>query len=344
MFKPVIGNHIAMYPVGEKMSLFNKSTGKTYVIGINEARTISLFDGTRTIDEISRDSGIYSVDEIKKLIEALSGIGLFKPEKRKQHWFKIKLPVFNPNRLFKKDSYLTGVLFALIVYGSFILLLAGVSVNAAGFFGLLPKSNTPDQIIDEFMNLGVWEWVIIASGSLVCLALHEFGHTIAAHHYDVNVPEIGLMLYFFIPCAYTNISGINLLESRKKRVVVLLAGTFVNLELIGVFYLLLGYVDAHMGAVLLALIAANAVTVFTNGMVFIKHDGYYIAEVLLDEPMLRENAMNHLKETIINRKNKKKEIMTSNLSHVMYLMYSIVSLLYIPIMIAGTLITVFLPV
>ena len=57
-----------------------------------------------------------------------------------------------------------------------------------------------------------------------------------------------------------------------------------------------------------------------------------------------EEYVNHLKETIINRKNKKKEIMTSNLSHVMYLMYSIVSLLYIPIMIAGTLITVFLPV
>lgn len=71
MFKPVIGNHIAMYPAGEKMSLFNKSTGKTYVIGINEARTISLFDGTRTIDEISRDSGIFPLKRSKNLSKHL---------------------------------------------------------------------------------------------------------------------------------------------------------------------------------------------------------------------------------------------------------------------------------
>lgn len=341
MFKPIVGSHIEMYPFGDKMSLFNRSTGKTYVIGTNEAKAISLFDGKRTVEEISRDSGIYSVEDIKNLIEAFSGIGLFKADKRKQRWFKVKLPVFNPNKLFRKDSVITRVLFALVMYGSFAFLIAGITVCTAGVFGWLPRANTADQIIHEFSHMGVGEWVIIVTASVICLMLHELGHTIAARRYDVNVPEIGIMLYYFVPCAYTNISGINLLASRKKRISVLLAGTFVNLGLIGLSYILIGFADAHTAAVFLGIIAANAVTIFTNGMIFIKHDGYYIAEILLDEPMLRDNAMNHLKKLIIEHKNKTTSDRPDALAHIMYLTYAVVSLIYIPILIAGTLISVF---
>ena len=345
MNSPVIGNHIEMYPAGDKMSVFNKSTGKTYVFGAAETKTIVLFDGKRSIEEISRESEIYSVEDIKRLVEALSAIGMFKEEKRKQHWFKLKIPVFNPNKLFKTGGFFTELFFSLIIFGSLALLFAGVIANATSFGGLFTKINSPDQILAEFLHMGILDWVIITLCSLVCLVLHELGHTIAARHYNVNVPEIGFMLYFLVPCAYTNISGINLLENKRKRIVVLLAGTFVNLGLIGIFYLFLGYVDAHTAAILLALIVANAVTIFTNGMVFIKHDGYYIAEVLFDEPMLKENAMNHLKQYVLNHKNKavSKEGNIPSLTHIMYMMYSIVSLLYTPILIVGTLISAFMP-
>ena len=37
------------------------------------------------------------------------------------------------------------------------------------------------------------------------------------------------MLYFLVPCAYTSISGINLLENKRKRIVVLLAGILTGM-------------------------------------------------------------------------------------------------------------------
>ena len=341
MLRPVVGNHIEMYPAGDKMSIFNRITGKTYVVGANESKVIGLFDGKRTVEEISTASGIYSVEEITKLVEALSMIGLFKAEKRKQNWFKIKLPVFNPNKIFRQESIITKIQFFVIAYGWLFLLPSGLAVNSFGFFGLVPENGSADEIVNEFMHMGVADWIIITLFSLVCLAVHELGHTVAARHYGVNVPEIGFMLYFLVPCAYTNISGINLLESRKKRIVVLLSGIFANLGIIGVLYIFLAHADVHTAAILLAVIAANAFTVFTNGMVFIKHDGYYIAEVLFDEPMLRENALAHLKKTIMNKNGRADS--SSNLTHTVYIMYSVLSVLYIPILIAGTLISAFMP-
>lgn len=71
-------------------------------------------------------------------------------------------------------------------------------------------------IINEYMNLRITDVIVIYIGFIACLMIHELSHTIAARHYGVNVPEIGIMLYFFIPCAYTNISGINLLKSKKE--------------------------------------------------------------------------------------------------------------------------------
>lgn len=349
---PAIGSHIEIYPYeGNKINLYNKASGKTYLIGEKEAKVLMLLDGNHSLDEIENECSVYTVEEIEKLINAFSDIGLFAETKKKKNIFKLKKRLFNPNTFFHQDGRVTKLLFELIMVGCPVMLIIGISLNVFMLNWNMDSTVSIPRIINEYMNFGIADIIIIYMGFIVCLMVHELSHTIATRYYGVNVPEIGIMLYFFIPCAYTNISGINLLKSRKERLLILGAGNLSNLGLIGILYVALNMVDAHTAAIFIGLIILNIGTVFMNGMVFLKFDGYYMLEVSLDETQLKEKATQHLKQYTAMILNKDKSVLNSfssdvrnndgkYLTHITYLVFSLLSLTYIPITIINSIISV----
>ena len=349
---PAVGSHIEIYPYeGNKINLYNKASGKTYLIGEKEAKVLMLLDGNHSLDEIENECSVYTVEEIEKLINAFADIGLFEETKKKQNIFKLKKQLFNPNTFFGRNGRITKLLYALIMVGCPIMLIIGITFNLFMLNRNIDSTVSTAMIINEYMNLGIVDIIVIYIGFVVCLMVHELSHTIAARHFGVNVPEIGIMLYFFIPCAYTNISGINLLKSRKEKLLILAAGNFSNLGMIGILYMALNMVNAHTAAILIGLIILNIGTVFMNGMVFLKFDGYYMLEVILDEPQLKEKTTRHLKQYTAMILNKDKSVLNSfhddvrnndgkYLTHITYLVFSLLSLTYIPITIINSIITV----
>lgn len=347
MEKYLIGSHIEAYPYEEnKLNIFNKSTGKTFVLGEKESQVFKLMNGANTVEDIHDQCPFYSVEDIMKLADAFSEIGLFEKKKSRFNPLKIKLRLFNPNRLFAKNATVTKVSHYMICIGAPVLFLIA-------FFAM--RLLNPDPVLymgtslAAFSSIRLVDIVVIAILSLVCLALHEVGHMITARRYGVNVPEIGVMLYFLIPCAYTNITGINLLKSKGKRLVILLSGTLVNIGLIGVCYLIMALSSsAVVGMYCLALIIVNLGTIFMNTMVLIKFDGYYVMETILDEPKLRENAIGHIVNLFkvsvsrnVDAKRAFRETVKNDsamLMHITYCVYAVLSVSYVPFIMLNTVI------
>ncbi len=345
-----IGSHIEAYPYEEnKLNIFNKLTGKTFILGNKESQVFQLMNGANTVEDIHKQCPFFSVDDIMKLANAFSEIGLFEKKKDKFNPLKIKLRLFNPNKLFSETSPVTKALHYIICIGAPMLFL---------FAFLAMRLLNPDltlyvsDALAAFSFIKLGDIIAIAVLSLVCLALHEAGHMITARHYGVNVPEIGVMLYFLIPCAYTNITGINLLKSKGKRLIVLLSGTLVNLGLIGLCCLIMAFSSSTIvGMYCSALIIVNLGAIFMNTMVLIKFDGYYVMETILDEPRLRENAIGHIVNLIkvtvsknIDAKRAFKETIKNDhamLTHITYCVYAVLSISYVPFVMLNTIIPFF---
>lgn len=345
MKKYQVGSHIEAYPFEDtKLNIFNKNTGKSFVLGEKESGVFKLMNGANTIEDIQSRCSYYSIDEIGELANAFEKIGLFDKEKKKFNPFKIKFRLFNPNKMFNENGWITKLLNYLICIGSPLLFL--LSVFQMRLITSKPASYLTG-VINSFSSIRFTDVIFITVLSLICLALHEFGHTITARRYGVNVPEIGIMLYFLIPCAYTNISGINLLSPKGKRLLVLFSGTLVNMGLIGICYFLIGISSSSKtGMYCLALILINLGTILMNTMVLLKFDGYYILETILDEPKFRENAINHtlgIIKALISKDHDMVKALHESISegshllqHITYIFYFVFSSAYIPFIILNT--------
>lgn len=344
---PMIGSHVEAYPLEEnKLQIFNRNTGKTYTLGKNESTVYQLLNGANTVDEVLQKCSCYSKQEIEALIKAFSNLGFFEKGKKKFNPFKIKLRLFNPNKLITTGSAVTKLFHYIILFVCPMMFIAGIVMNriltndAMGFYG---------QAVTGITELGVADWVLIAVLSLMSLALHECAHMITARKYGVNVPEIGVMLYFMVPCAYTNISGINLLKSKTRRLIVLVSGSLVNFAVIGICNITMCITDSKkLIAYAAALALANIGTIILNLMVLLKFDGYYALEVILDEPKLRETALSSIIATIRTAFTGKKEEkaafrqMISEpeniLKHIVYGVYFVFSTGYIPVIMLNTIV------
>lgn len=340
-----IGSHIDAFPYEEtKLSIYNKSTGKTFVLGEKEACVFKCLNGANSLSDIHKQCGFYSKEEIEKLINAFGEIGLFETGKKRFNPLKIKLRLFNPNKIMNENSLVTKVLHYLVLWGWLAALLVGVLM-------FRENMSNPAMYVSEVLfalsNISAWDIIAIVILSLVCLSVHEFAHMITARRYGVNVPEIGVMLYFLIPCAYTNITGINLLKSKGKRLVVLLSGSLVNLGIIGICFVLMALISSPiMGMYGAILILVNLGTIFMNTLVLLKFDGYYVLETILDEPGLREKAITHLfgflKVMFSKNKEERKAFSSSVkkestlLIHLTYCFYAVLSLSYVPFVLFNT--------
>lgn len=350
MERPLVGLHIEAYPFEDsKLNIYNRNTGKTYVLGEKESRVFQSLNGANTLDEIQQKCPFYTYDEVEKLISAFAEIGFFETKKKKFNPLKIKLRLFNPNKLLSECGVLTRILHYGIIIGCPLLLVLGI---------IMLRTNISDpntyvsEIILAFEGLKLIDGIVIVLLALLCLSLHEFAHMITARKYGVNVPEIGIMLYFLVPCAYTNITGINLLQSKGKRMVVLLSGSLVNLGLIGACCIVMSLSSSPIiglyGAILMLV---NIGTIFMNTMVFLKFDGYYMLETILNEPKLREKALAHsvgYLKLIFSRNKEAKQTFTvtikessSLLLHITYCVYSVMSIAYVPFVLLNTVIPFF---
>ncbi len=199
-------------------------------------------------------------------------------------WLALRIPLINPDAFLGRTLAWGRLLFTRWFFALWLMLIAGaVGVVAARWsdflqpiHGLLAAHNLPLL------------WLTLV-GLKIC---HEFGHAYACKQFGGAVPEMGVYLILLTPCAYVDASAAWGFPRRRDRLIVSLAGIYVELAVAAVAV----FVWAATGPSLLhaaaynAIFLASVVTVLFNANPLLRYDGYYVLSDLLEVPNLRARA------------------------------------------------------
>ncbi|MED5017224.1 hypothetical protein P9847_07850 [Paenibacillus chibensis] len=278
---------IQFYPVdGGLFHVYDPGTMRHFKIGAREVQWLQLLDGNRTRADLGASIPEEFLDLFLQQAERMQLV-ITQQRRRSMNPLKLKFRLMNPNRLleampnfnrmFRKSL---NVLFILSLIVNVVWLSTHWQYMAA-------------SLLQFNLNAGVV--VFYLASILVIGFIHELSHSIVAKSYGIHVPSIGLMLFYFHPAFFADISGLNLLKSKRQRINILLAGIMSNCILISLaiplFYLLFG--QAAMPYVIYFMMI-NVSLMFINLVPFVEYDGYYLFLNLVNDPAFKIKARQSL--------------------------------------------------
>jgi putative peptide zinc metalloprotease protein len=204
----------------------------------------------------------------------------------------LRVPLVNPNALLERTAAFVAPLFSRAAFVIWLLMLAA---SGAILFQRWNEFVGPLQSILVAQNL-VGLWVLL----IALKVIHEFGHAYACKRFGGNVPEMGAFLICFTPCAYVDASAAWGFNKRYQRIVVSLAGIYVE-SIVACIALLIWHVTgpsevnsyAHQVVTL-----ASVVTIGFNINPLMKFDGYFVLSDLVEIPNLRDEASEQLNRVL----------------------------------------------
>jgi putative peptide zinc metalloprotease protein len=143
--------------------------------------------------------------------------------------------------------------------------------------------------------------LILAALTLYAVtAAHEFAHGLTCKHFDAEVHEMGLLLLYFQPAFYCNVSDAWLLPRKSQRLWVTFAGAYFELFVCALATLIWRLVEPRtwLSSLSLIVMVTSAVKTFFNLNPLIKLDGYYLLSDYLEVPNLRSRSFAYLRTAI----------------------------------------------
>ncbi|WP_284978089.1 daptide biosynthesis intramembrane metalloprotease [Arthrobacter sp. fls2-241-R2A-200] len=272
-------------------------------VSADVAAVLKAVDGRKDPAHVAQQLGQpWTAADVMGVVRHLAHTGIFDVGARqgttRRLQFKapltLQLTLFNPAPFLQ---FLRPGAAALIRPSSAVLLgalLCGGIVGAAG------ASQSIWRVLSEPLPLEAY--LMVAVAMFVSTLLHELGHGMALTYFGGTPRRIGIMLFYFSPAFFCDVTDGWRLHSRRQRVLVALAGPFVHL--------LLGSV-ALAGQALLAASSAKDATILygaicyavaiLNLFPFIKLDGYVALMSAVDIPHLRQKSVEALAELVSHR-------------------------------------------
>ncbi len=257
------------------------------------ARLIQSLTGEHSVEELSRTlGGVWTPANIEAALEKLHGMNLLYTEesKRKNRRFRVEGPhriqftLLETRQLFEK---LRPFARSAVSKPSQILWAA---VCVVGFLALLGNFQ---MFIDAVATpVDFRTYLVVGLASLSIMFLHEFAHGLVLAGFGGNPNSIGVMLFYFTPAFYCDISDGWRLQNNNRRVAVALAGIIFQLGVAGISCIIALFpISNEVSKGLLLFATLNYVSCIVNALPFIKLDGYLALMTYLDRPFLRENSM-----------------------------------------------------
>lgn len=272
------------------------SVGRYIKLGPTEYQVLQLLGG-RSLPEIAASyqqqySGNLSVGTLIKFltkleqVKLLAGEGLRVEDSQQQlsrhaYW---RWRLFDPDPLFSLlVPPLRWVWTPAFVAATGLLMLIALLL-AAGNWAEVSAHST--RLISAHYGL------IFLAGLIVVFS-HEFAHGLTCKAFGGRATEVGLLLiYYFIPALYCNVSGLHLIPQRSRRLWVIAAGIYWQL-LVGTLSLVAWFcLEPHTLLADTALIfcLGSLLNIAFNANPLIKLDGYYFLTQLLRLPNLMEKS------------------------------------------------------
>ncbi len=210
---------------------------------------------------------------------------------RLQGIFFVQIPLLDPDGFLDRTARFARPLFSRAAFGLYLGLL--------GLAGLLLARNFDDflhpghRILDARNLPAVWLTLVLLK------VVHEFGHAYACKLRGGRVPEMGVFLILGTPFAYVDASAAWGFVRPLDRIVVSLAGVYVE-TLIAALAVLVWATTASAQVAALAhnvVLLGGLVTVVLNINPLMRFDGYYLLSDLVQIPNLRARASEELRQT-----------------------------------------------
>src|SRR5262245_28191188 len=284
----------------------HEPSGRCYGLSSGSYRLLRAFDGGRSVDEaapsVGAELGSATGPRLRVAIERLLRSGLLESETpapepepltrgrrllerlKRFNPFYIRLGTVDPTPVMRRVQPILSPLFTL----------PGLLVLTAALGGAIWLiADHWQRFYFSFFAFRTFSWWGIAYVVLCATTvLHEIGHAVACRRYGGQVREMGILIYFFQIGAYTNVTDAWLMPNRRHRIIVSLAGVYVEGFLfaiaIAVWAATQWFSPANSLAFVLAVTLATRIVM--NLFPLLKLDGYFVLSDLIGVRNLRPKA------------------------------------------------------
>lgn len=196
----------------------------------------------------------------------------------------LRLPLLDPTPWLAPLGSVAAICFSPLAVAAVLITTVLLSVHALGSIdtGAIDWSQWREP------NL----WLGIAVSLAITKSCHEFGHALACRKYGVECHEIGLLFLFFLPCLYCDVSDSWQLRSRWQRMVIALAGIFIELILAIAAYTawIFAVPGTFKSVMLITAVSSSLGTLLINANPLLRYDGYFVLSDWLTWPNLWQDA------------------------------------------------------
>lgn len=304
---PNVSIHQQVTADGHEITILKNSERNSYFKLSQEGYFIwQLLDGKHTLQEITLElaerHGVFAPDVVAALISKLTQSGFINNLTLNSDT--------NPNLPFwvRTVNKIRKVLVVRIAFGDANAWLTKVYNNYICYF-----FTKPGQIILALLAIvGFMSFIIhtpyillffsikhasllllfgLIPLSLISILLHELGHAFAVKAFGREVHYIGVGWYWFLPIAYTDTSDM-WLSFRKPRMLVNLAGSYVDTIVAGISAILLfAFHNPYIQGMLWLFALYTYIGGFRKLSPLQEMDGYYVLMDWIEKPRLRQSAV-----------------------------------------------------
>ncbi len=272
--------------------------GKFFQVGLAEYSWISSFDGKRTLQQSidGRTPGdvtaaplavqtarwllqnnlayLANADQSKILEEQARQVRIAKLVSILNP-VSFKIPLFNPNRVLARLQPLARILF------SWWFLVAWL---AAAIYAVSILASEWNRLGEETVQIfSGYRWMTLLIVWVLLKLIHETAHGLACRKFGGEVPEAGVLFILFTPMAYVNVTSMWRFANRWQRMLVSIAGIYIELFLA---FIALGIWQRYPGATgdiaFNVFLTASVSTLLFNANPLMRFDGYFIFSDLLN--------------------------------------------------------------
>lgn len=308
---------------GVRIRLGKNETGYLLnVLGEKERYNELNLQDCEDIQEELKEKIMFKFEEWGFLNDKVSKKNYIKTDKLKkihivsfnvERMLKFIYPVYS--KLFSKAGFIMWLISLIMIFGYYMYSI--VTFNAS-------KVIDVPEFYFTFSNI-----VLIIIAIFINTIFHEFAHAVTCIKYGGEVTEMGILLFYLIPCFYCDVSGIYNIKDRKKRAIVGLAGIFSNLFISNIIFIIATILaNFNIISMLLFYIAvANIFISVYNLIPFVKLDGYWVLSALSGIDNLMDKSIILAYTTLFSRKNIKYIHMDFD-KRIMISLYGIISLFF----------------
>lgn len=234
--------------------------------------------------ERSGRRGSKDATEVPQRLTLFGVVGEMVKQARKQSPLYFRVALYNPNAFLNWLEPRTRWLFSRQL---------AVAAAVGTVLALVITWGNRQELAAQFFSQLSWRTLAVAWITSIAVTIcHEFGHGLACKRYGGEVREMGALWIFLTPCLFCNVSDAWLLSCRWRRLLISMAGTYVDLLIwiIAVFFWRVTAPTTFVNFAAWIIVTTCGLRVAFNINPLMRLDGYYALSDLLEIPNLRRRA------------------------------------------------------